>query len=1193
MVRTGSPAIFDRAPAALRHLHPPALPLKFPAMRISDLRTALSRNLLTALLLITVLPLWADEPADGTTKKKADDRAPEGVTLADDPATAMKKMRVTPGLKLDLFAAEPLIQNVVNFAFDEKGRAYVVETYRRRTSTFDIRAHKDWLDNDLSFRTLEDRIQFFKKTLAPTDDPAENERRAKYLKDYNGDGKIDWRDMEVESERIRLIEDTKGTGVADKATTYADGFNTLVSGVAAGILVRKDTVWFTCIPDLWSLQDTNHDGVADTRKALHHGFGVHIAYGGHDMHGLKMGPDGKIYWTIADRGTHVEENGKVVADLPDTGAVFRCDPDGSNFEVVATGLRNPQEISFDQYGNLFAGDNNADGGDKARWEYIVEGGDYGWRIGWQHLPKLGAWNSEHLWELTPTNAAAYLLPPVALISHGPAGNAYYPGTGLPERFKNHFFLADFPGGVRHFEVKPDGAGFTVDNPQNYLLDNSLDKLEGKLIWGLYPVDVDFGPDGGAYVADWVVGWEKTAKGRIFRLHDPEVDKDPLTLETKKLLAEGMEKHSFKDLGVLLGHADMRVRLAAQYELAERGFSRRKLNYGPLEIRVPGNKSLDALMEVAQKSKNQLARLHAIWGIGQIARHTSNQGLFDLMFLLKDSDPEVRAQVAKVCGDARFPRAFDLILPLILDPNPRVRFFATLAAGKYQNAQALEPIREMLKENADRDAFLRHAGVMALLWINDSKTLTTAINDPSRAIRLAALLTLRRLHREETAEFLRDSDPGIVLEAARAINDEAITNALPRLASVPLQPNTPAPLARRVMNANFRLGTQVSATILSTYAATTNAPEALRVEAIETMGDWVKPSGRDRVVGLWRPLPTRDASTITPVLKPLLAELLLYAPEKVQLATAQTLEKLAYAEAGPLLFELLSDNQAKPEVRAAALSALSALKSPRLNDALKIAKSDASETLHKAASKLEGAGGGDEAVESLAATLDKGSFGEMQAALQGLAGIKGKAADKVISKWMDNVIAGKAPREVLLDVIEAAAKRSSPSIKKKLEAYQAAKDPKDDLAAFRETLYGGDAKAGKEIFYERPEAACFRCHKMNSEGGEVGPELTGIGSRQTREYLLESIVYPNKQIAPGFESALVTMQNGTSYAGVIKSEDANELVINSPEDGILKLKKAEIKNREKGQSAMLPELANVLSRQDLRNVIEFLAQSKQK
>ena len=88
---------------------------------------------------------------------RAADPAPASAGATNSPAAeleaALKKLRLVPGFRAQIFAAEPLIQNPVSFAFDEQGRALVVETHRRRTSVFDIRNHPDWLDTDFSFRT--------------------------------------------------------------------------------------------------------------------------------------------------------------------------------------------------------------------------------------------------------------------------------------------------------------------------------------------------------------------------------------------------------------------------------------------------------------------------------------------------------------------------------------------------------------------------------------------------------------------------------------------------------------------------------------------------------------------------------------------------------------------------------------------------------------------------------------------------------------------------------------------------------------------------------------------------------------------------------------------------------------------------------------------------------------------------------
>src|SRR5262249_43506684 len=147
---------------------------------------------------------------------------------------------------------------------------------------------------------------------------------------------------------------------------------------------------------------------------------------------------------------------------------------------------------------------------------------------------------------------------------------------------------------------------------------------------------------------------------------------------------------------------------------------------------------------------------------------------------------------------------------------------------------------------------------------------------------------------------------------------------------------------------------------------------------------------------------------------------------------------------------------------------------------------------------------------------------------------------------------------------------------------------DDLAKYRVSLFGGNAAEGRKIFYERQEAACFRCHKIKGNGGDVGPELSGVGHRQTREYILESIVYPNKQIAAGFDSVTLILNNGTVYAGQVKGTNQTEMTINSPEDGLVKVAFKDIKEQKRGLSPMPADLATILSKQDLRNLVEFLA-----
>ena len=1079
---------------------------------------------------------------------------PKIAAASDEGERALKLFTVAPGLKVDLWAAEPMLANPVAFNFDEKGRAYVCETFRLHAGVDDIRGIMPWLDEELASRSVDDRLAEMKRHLG--------DRFAKYYE---------------QSERIQLIEDRDGDGRADHANVFAEGFNDPLDGIAAGVLARKGTVWYANIPNFWLLRDTNNDGVADFRQSLHYGLGVRVGFLGHDSHGVHFGPDGKIYFSIGDRGSNVKvADGRHVGE-PDSGCVFRCYPDGSDLEVFCYGLRNPQDLVFDQYGNLFTGDNNSDSGDQARWAYLVEGADNGWRVGYQFMENpysRGPFNAEKLWYPHFDGQAAYIVPPIANIASGPSGVAYFPGTGLPDRFKDHFFLVDFRGGaansgVHSFTLQPKGAGFELTKP-------------GHFVWGMLATDVKFGVDGGVYVSDWVQGWEMTGKGRIYRVHDPVIDKDPIVLQTKKLLAEGMEKRSLNELARLLAHRDLRVRQEAQFALAEKGEA-----------------AIKTLASVARKDASQLARLHAIWGLGQIADIKAQipdrrveEGMEPLLSLLGDSDAEVRAQAAKILGDRRFLGAYDGLLKLLGDASPRARFFAAMGLGKLGRREALPAIFAMLRENADKDPYLRHAGVMALTGINDMDALVIAAKDNSSAIRMGALLAMRRLRRAEIAVFLKDADPALVLEAARAINDEPINGAMRELAALIDKPIRDEAILRRVLNANFHYGTAQSAAALAGYAAHSDAVENMRVEALEELADWPHPSGRDRVIGLWRPVAAvRARETAVDALQPGLAAILKSASDRVRIAAIHAAGRLEIVAAGPVLSELVADTKLSSRVRVEALKALATLDDPGLEAAMKIAQGDTSEELRRAATSLQGKVRTSNAATKLAATLGNSSVGEKQAALAALGALQDPAADDVLSGWLTRLLAGDVPKEIQLDLLDAASKRNAPEVKEKLEKYQASKPKDDPLAEYRETLYGGNAAEGKKIFFERPEASCVRCHKINGEGGDVGPDLSHVATQKDRQYFLESIVLPNKQIAPGFESALVTLTSGTVYAGVIKSETAGELVINSPEDGLVTVKKSDIKSRDKGLSPMPEGMGQILGKQDLRNLVEFLASLK--
>jgi quinoprotein glucose dehydrogenase len=87
------------------------------------------------------------------------------------------------------------------------------------------------------------------------------------------------------------------------------------------------------------------------------------------------------------------------------------------------------------------------------------------------------------------------------------------------------------------------------------------------------------------------------------------------------------------------------------------------------------------------------------------------------------------------------------------------------------------------------------------------------------------------------------------------------------------------------------------------------------------------------------------------------------------------------------------------------------------------------------------------------------------------------------------------------------------------------------------------------------------------------------------------VLPNAKIAQGFDSVTVVLQDGDVQAGVLKSETPDELVLNSADNGLVTIKKSNIKTRRAALSPMPEGIGKILSKEDLRNLVEFLSSHK--
>lgn len=1091
-------------------------------------------------------------------------------------AVRIANFKMPADVKAELFADKSQTQNPGAICFDQRGRLFVAELHRWRSGVEDIRNEQRLLFDDIAIETNEERLAMYEKD--------QLNRPLTYYTEY--------------SDRIVVIEDTDDDGRADSSRIWADGFNDILDGPGIGLLATDDgSIYYTNIPHLWRLEDTDSDGVADERESLQDGFGVRISFSGHDMHGLIQGPDGKIYWSIGDRGySFTTKEGKHIS-RPMEGAVFRCDPDGSNLEEYHRGLRNPQELAFDQYGNLFTCDNDADYWDTGRLVYVMEGGDSGWNHGHQALMNfkvqfglrtpdydhpghqsipMSPWMTEGIWDPDQKARPDFALPAVAKVSWGPSGFVYnYGVTAMPDRYAEHFWICNFGGAngdLEAFTVEQQGAGFALGQHEKFMV-------------GLGNTDVEFGPDGKMYLCCFNNnGWYKQDIGNIYTLFDEKTRNSEALQATESLLTGDFSSKTDPELESLLFHGDMRVRQRAQFELVTR-------------------RKVENLERAATQKENLVARLHGIWGLGQLGR--TDDSIYRIhLSLLEDGDDEVRAQAAKVLADSRLEKAGHALAEALDDSSSRVKSFAALGIGKCRHTEAFAKILEMVAANDDTDPFLRHSLVQALADLGDVELLSDCADHDSAAVRLAAVLALRKLESPGVGAFLDDREERVRYSAIRAINDLGILEALPALADhiekyIDKAAGFRMPsghrdwiIQHRLINANFRLGSTEAARRLIAYAAAPHLPEIMRGQALDALKEWDQPTAVDPTVGFHRPLDLATREGIESTIQTGFDKVFDSANDTL-LAKATGVALLYGTPVPEETLATLINNQNAPEsARLGALRGLAAQNTAALDPMFPSLLEDVRAPIRAAASEILLAV---DQVRGIATAFKMASSDEIldrQAAFRNLAGV----ADPSVGEFFAARLAAIDDEKpgAVLDLLEAAGLRMEDSVKAGIEAWKA-RHADSPLAEFDVCLEGGDFDRGKVLFLTHAAGQCAKCHRIGKDGGEAGPDLTALHKRSDKRYILESLIDPNKVVVPGYGIAMVTMTDGSSVGGVLVSEDEKNVVLKvsdgaSGEMVEKSFPRSDVAALNPPISAM-PPMTYLMKKQEIRDLIEYLSSPK--
>ncbi|QEG22655.1 DUF7133 domain-containing protein [Mariniblastus fucicola] len=1094
--------------------------------------------------------------------------APEEPVLAaasNAGVSAIDSFKFPEGVICEQYAAEPDVGNIVAIHRDYQGNMYVCETYRQGKAIEDNRNHSYWLDDDLQAQTVQDRIDYVLKH-----HPEAKESYTRF------------------DDRIRVLSDTDGDGKADVSKVFANGFNDLEMGTGAGVLSYRGNVYYTCIPDLFMLKDTDGDLVSDERTSLSTGYGVRFAFRGHDSHGLIVGPDGRLYFSIGDRGYDIAPN---LRD-PASGAVFRCNLDGSNLEVFATGLRNPQELAFDDYGDLFTGDNNSDGGDEARWTYVVPGGDSGWRMYFQYLGDRGPWNRELIWDDENTDKPAYVIPCIKNISDGPSGLEYYPGTGFSDDFNERFFLCDFRGtpgnsGVRSFRNKPQGAFYElVDDEQPF--------------WATLVTDIDFASDGKLYLSDWVFGWEGENKGRIYTFFDEEKIKDPIVKEVESILRDGLADKPVEEVAGLLGHKDQRVRQEAQFELVRR-------------------KDVDMLRTSASGGDATLPRIHAMWGIGQLLRGgmAADEKLEKQMLAwFDDGDQFVRREAVRLATEF-FPAMQAKLVKHCADESAKVRYEAAMGLGTIGNDSSADAIVKLLTENDNTDPIVRHGGIMAIRGIaikehekGESNFIDAMASHESAAVRLATVVALRKQFefnvlntRDNTyvsrllGKLVDDSDAKIALEAARAVHDLQMDDVMEPLAKLVAKSGLSDHMIRRAISANNRIGDKASAERLGKFVSESDYESDRKIDAMKLLGAWETPDPHDPVNNSYRQIDNsrRNVADAVAVLGDVLDNL--DSIDKTVVAeVVNVAAKLRVKKAAPQILNIVMDKNARGQTRASALVSLEELKFEGLDNALTSLDAEGDAMPRELTSAyIDVLSRKDPSLAALKLgkliednSTEKGVIQQKQKAFVTLGNMKNPESETMLNNAFTALKDGSLTQELGLDVLKACEQRGG-TLAEKASGYLNDLAAKPKLAdRYTWALKGGDADAGRDVFRYKGEVSCRRCHRIDGDGGRVGPDISGVGKIYDRFGVLESVVDPNAKIADGFGQIIVATDDGLTHVGVVKEQTETQLALMDNEGVVSWIDLDTIEGRKDGKSSMPEGMAEQLTKDELRDLVEYLS-----
>jgi putative heme-binding domain-containing protein len=646
------------------------------------------------------------------------------------------------------------------------------------------------------------------------------------------------------------------------------------------------------------------------------------------------------------------------------------------------------------------------------------------------------------------------------------------------------------------------------------------------------VDVRVGPDGAIYIADWynpIIGHYQAS----FRHPDRDKGHGRIWRVTAKgraaVKAPKLPPMSTPDLLEQLKSGERWTRYQSRRLLADR----------------PSPEVLAATARWVETldPKDPIHSRLLLDALGIQETHEAVDPAF-LRRLLHSPDYRLRAYATRVLGSwsERLPDALALLAERAADEHPRVRLEAVVAASYVADPKAVEVAALVVDRPMDR--FLTHALIQAVHALKpqwkpafDAGTLTFG-NRPER------------LHFVLKADGSKDVLARLVeLVKSGKLADETRSNALALLASIGGAEEQALVLSEAFKPGQTALSLRVleelSVAARTRRAVPAGGPELLRRLLKE--GDPALRPGCLSLAALWR------VEDLRPTLEAIArAE---GAPEATRRAA---LEGLADFGAAEVLTELAGKGSA-PATRAIAAAALARVD-------LRLGAAAAAAVLSTSAPDVEAL---------VNAFLAKKGGSEALAAALSAAPIPADTA-KLGLRALSS--AGRQD-DALRASLSASAGISSAAIEYSVDLVR-------ELG--KEALAEGNPARGEKVF-RGALTNCFSCHAIGAAGGKVGPDLSAVGTGLPIDLVIESVLWPNRQVKEGYMTTAVITKSDQIYQGFHASEDKQTLILRDPaKDELIRIPIAEIARRKEIGSIMPEGLTNALTRAELRDLIRFLA-----